>query len=70
MAALASPVVFLGCVPPPQTFSTHPLQCVVGRRGWGGAIPCLAVLYSQKMGSSPSPRTWEWPEWEVGSLQV
>lgn len=37
MATLASPVVFLGCVPPPQTF-TRPLQCVVGGggSGWGG----------------------------------
>lgn len=69
MAALASPVVFLGCVPPPQDL-LHPSASVCGGRLGLGAIPHLAALHPQKMGSSPSPRTWEWPEWEVGSLQV
>lgn len=64
-------VVFLGCVPPSDLLHLSASVCG-GRRGVGvgGTIPRLAALHPQKMGSSPSPRTWEWPEWEVGSLQV
>lgn len=56
MAALASPVVFLGCVPPPQTFSTHPLQCVVGRRGWGGCDPMLGCAVFTEDGFKSQPK--------------
>lgn len=57
MAALASPVVFLGCVPPPQTFSTHLLQCVVGGRGCGGGCdPTVGCAASTEDGFKSQPK--------------
>lgn len=57
MAALASPVVFLGCVLPPQTFSTHLLQCVVGRRGWGGGCnPMIGCAVFTEDGFKSQPK--------------
>ena len=56
MATLASPVVFLGCVPPPQTF-TRPLQCVVGGGGSGwGDDPTLGCTASTEDGFKSQPK--------------